>query len=107
MPIYEYKCRICLTLQENLILNHEIPACIKCGSFNLEKQFSLFSCRTKTFSHDTVIPSQHTDGKLERSSDNHSQAASSSHCHTDQKNSCSHSHHAEVLLKKAEKLGVI
>ena len=43
MPIYEYQCRQCGHRFEQLVRTGSRPACAKCGSRGLEKQFSSFS----------------------------------------------------------------
>lgn len=43
MPMYEYQCRTCKTVQELLRSMHdrnESPVCTKCGSTDLEKLLS-------------------------------------------------------------------
>jgi putative FmdB family regulatory protein len=41
MPIYEYVCRNCQAQFETLVRRGDTPACISCGSADLERIFSL------------------------------------------------------------------
>jgi putative FmdB family regulatory protein len=43
MPVYEYVCRGCGHPFEELVFGDEKPACPKCASADLEKQFSVFA----------------------------------------------------------------
>jgi putative FmdB family regulatory protein len=46
MPIYEFKCKECENLQEELCFNKgdiENIVCRSCGSKNVEKQLSVYS----------------------------------------------------------------
>ncbi len=43
MPIFEYRCEACGHCFELLVFGSEKPACPKCGSPKLEKQFSGFA----------------------------------------------------------------
>lgn len=42
MPVYEYACSACGQRFEELVLGSEAPACPRCSSHDLEKQFSTF-----------------------------------------------------------------
>ena len=53
MPIYEYVCSECSHEFELLIRGSETPACPKCESAEIEKQFSL--------------PRVHSEGRKQRS----------------------------------------
>jgi putative FmdB family regulatory protein len=41
MPLYEYECRSCENVFEELVTGNEKVACPKCGSKKLEKLFSV------------------------------------------------------------------
>ncbi len=41
MPLYEYQCTACGEAFELLVRGNEKPACPKCGSGRLDKQFSV------------------------------------------------------------------
>jgi len=41
MPIYEYSCRSCQHQFETLVRGADTPACVSCGSTDLERIFSL------------------------------------------------------------------
>lgn len=43
MPIFEYTCESCHERSEILIKGKEEPACPKCGSLELHKEFSTFA----------------------------------------------------------------
>jgi len=48
MPLYEYKCRDCGTVFEELVgktVPDSMPLCPKCGSDNCERLFSTFAAR--------------------------------------------------------------
>jgi putative FmdB family regulatory protein len=42
MPMYEYQCKECGHRFETLVIGSTKPACPKCKSQELEKQFSTF-----------------------------------------------------------------
>jgi putative FmdB family regulatory protein len=54
MPIYEYVCKKCKNQFEELVRGKEKPACPKCKSKDLEKQFSLSAMKTET-THDLAM----------------------------------------------------
>ncbi|MFH0911337.1 MAG: zinc ribbon domain-containing protein [Planctomycetota bacterium] len=43
MPLYEYTCPACQIRFEALVRGGEAPACPRCGSKRIEKEFSVFS----------------------------------------------------------------
>ena len=43
MPLFEYICRACGDISEQLVTGARKPACPNCGSQKLEKQLSTFS----------------------------------------------------------------
>ena len=43
MPLFEYICRACGDISEQLVTGARKPACPNCGSRKLEKQLSTFS----------------------------------------------------------------
>lgn len=46
MPLFEFICKSCDKISEQLVTGSKKPACPNCGSKNLEKQLSTFSART-------------------------------------------------------------
>ncbi len=48
MPIYEYICRTCGHLFEQIVFSSAIPACPSCRSTELEKQPSVFAAQSVT-----------------------------------------------------------
>jgi putative FmdB family regulatory protein len=42
MPLFEYQCKTCGHRFETLVLGSRQPACPRCESRDLEKQFSTF-----------------------------------------------------------------
>jgi putative FmdB family regulatory protein len=48
MPIFEYECRSCGHLFEQLILHSTIAECPSCKGRDLEKQISLFAVDSET-----------------------------------------------------------
>ena len=44
MPLFEYQCRTCGHRFEALVVGSRTPACPRCASEDLEKQYSTFGC---------------------------------------------------------------
>ena len=42
MPLFEYRCKSCGHRFEALVIGSRKPVCPRCGSEDLEKQFSTF-----------------------------------------------------------------
>jgi putative FmdB family regulatory protein len=49
MPLYEYRCKTCGHRFEALVTSARKPACPKCDSQDLEKQFSTFGFGGSTY----------------------------------------------------------
>ena len=46
MPIYEFKCRACGRMFEDLVRDGDTPSCPACKSQDLERQLSLFAAKS-------------------------------------------------------------
>ncbi|NCA82046.1 MAG: zinc ribbon domain-containing protein [Opitutae bacterium] len=53
MPLFEYICRACGEISEQLVTGSRQPACPNCGSKKLEKQLSSFSAQVSPTSFST------------------------------------------------------
>lgn len=47
MPIFEFKCRACGRLFEDLVREGDTSACPSCSSQDLERQLSLFAAKSE------------------------------------------------------------
>jgi putative FmdB family regulatory protein len=51
MPLFEYQCKACGHRFEALVIGSRQPACPRCDSQELEKQFSTFGLGSTSSSH--------------------------------------------------------
>jgi putative FmdB family regulatory protein len=54
MPVYEYVCKHCAHPFEELVFGGERPGCPRCGSRELDKQFSVFGTQGAAALSDSV-----------------------------------------------------
>jgi putative FmdB family regulatory protein len=64
MPIYEYSCTTCGHRFEALVRPSTKPACVKCGSTELERLISIPAVKSETTHQMALAAAKKRDAKL-------------------------------------------